>query len=102
MDLVVGPPTLNSRLAGLTTLRVELCAFLISADSALEEAGFELRIPAGENRSFRAARYLDSRPLGQPSRPIPAEHRTLIAADGIADAHILAADADRPVINPAG
>ena len=41
-----------------------------------------------------------------PQPPIPAEHRTQIASGKrcrrIAGAHILAADADRPVINPAG
>ena len=66
-----------------------------------QDSNFESR-PERTGRS--EPRYLDSRPLGQPSRPIPAEHRTLmlIAADRIAGAHILAADADRPVINPAG
>jgi hypothetical protein len=44
--------------------------------------------------------------LGQRQPPIPAKHRTLIAPGKrcrrIAGAHILAADADRPVINAAG
>ena len=74
-------------------------------DSPLEEAGFELRVPAREKRSFRAV--LHGFPaIGPAPAPNPAEHRTLIAPGKrcrrIAGAHILAADADRPVINPAG
>ena len=74
-------------------------------DSSLEEAGFELRVPAREKRSFRAV--LHGFPaIGPAPAPNPAEHRTLIAPGKrcrrIAGAHILAADADRPLINLAG
>ena len=74
-------------------------------DSPLEEAGFELRVPAREKRSFRAV--LHGFPaIGPAPAPNPAEHRTLIAPGKrcrrIAGAHILAADADRPLINLAG
>ena len=47
-------------------------------DSPLEEAGFELRVPAREKRSFRAV--LHGFPaIGPAPAPNPAEHRTLIA-----------------------